>query len=429
MLGRLIDKLTKGPTLDAHPVYTPMYDEIEDYAKKDSYLNFYNRPSFKGCDAYDKLKALKGSDKIEAMHFLLKRTNFLLQFYKDRSYSENDDSRAYIAHCWILDSLFRTKFEFPIDYNFADLFDAFYLRNDKTNKKRINIEHRPFTGLTMQMEKHLKRHGLTDRLKKDVEHILSTRLMAPIITQMNEPSYWGQDLGKGIKRLQQILIVDGDASSVPPFEFGTGRCGVILRDDLEKLPQEKKQDWFTLFHHLHNATAGKPSQKFLKEAKPLVDAVGINEFKSHVVSWFNSLSKLQTFIEKRKHSWGGEEYETEVHEFIEQRSYNLLKGLMWSMSRFHDQTSLQAIAALTEKCFQKIPGIGPAAASVGNAGIYTLAESKGLGGISHLSRLKMKIRQNNTQKLIQKYIDEQAAKQGIKPAQVEEIAAPDYGLV
>ncbi len=98
------------------------------------------------------------------------------------------------------------------------------------------------------------------------------------------------------------------------------------------------------------------------------------------------------------------------------------------MSRFHDAKSLQTIALLVEKCFQKIPGQGPAAAGVGNAGIYTLAQSKGLAGISHLSRLKLRIRQNNTQKLIQKYIDEQAARLGIKPSQVEELSAPDFGM-
>ena len=116
------------------------------------------------------------------------------------------------------------------------------------------------------------------------------------------------------------------------------------------------------------------------------------------------------------------------YEYIESACHALLKGLIWSMSRFHDQESVKNVAQLAEKCFEKVPDHGPVAVAVGNACIYTLAQSKGLNGISHLSRLKLRIKQNSTQKLIQKYIDEQAEKLGIKPTQIEEISVPDFGL-
>lgn len=426
MLGKLIDKLTKGPELEAHPIYTPIYNAIEDFIlKNESHISFYNRLSFKGCEEYEKLKQLKGIEKIEAMHFLLKRTNFLLQFYKQNQYGHKD-SEAYIVHSGLLDALMRTKFEFPENYSFAELFDTFFMRDDKKSRKRIELEHRPFTALAIQMEKHKKRLGLTEQLKADARHILDSPLIKPYVNKTAQQYYWGHDIGKAVKRLQQLLIVEGEDDSVPPFEFGSGRCGSLINKNISELAEEKKAKWFALFHHLHTASAGKPTQKFLKTAKPLVDAIGANDFKKLANEWFSALARLPIAIQTQTYSYG-QEYE--VHEYIESHSFNLLKGLLWSMSRFHDQKSLQSISLLTEKCFQKLPGIGPAAAGVGNAGIYTLAESKGLAGISHLSRLKMRIRQNNTQKLIQKYIDQQAAKQGIKPAQVEEIAAADYGLI
>lgn len=424
MLGKLIDKLMKGPVLEAHPVYTPIFDKIEDFVvKKFPYLYLGERISLKGCEEYEMLKKLKADDKTEAITFLLKRTNFLLQFYKPRNRSKN--SHAYEAHVGILDSLMRTKLDFPLDFSFSKFFDSLY-QPPEPGSSKIKISERPFSPLATQIEKYHKRFGLTENLKTDIDYILASKPLKPYLKKINDNHYWGPDVGKAIQKIQQLLIVEGDDKSVPPFEFGTGRCGSLISQTIETLAGERKAKWFALFHHLHTASAGKPTQIFLKSAKPLVDAIGASEFKNLVNEWFSALGKLSITTRMETYSYG-QEYE--VQEYIESKSFNLLKGLLWSMSRFHDQTSLQVISSLTEKCFQKLPGVGPAAAGVGNAGIYTLAESKGLGGISHLSRLKMKIRQNNTQKLIQKYIDEQAAKQGIKPAQVEEIAAADYGLV
>ncbi len=424
MLGKLINKLMKGPELEAHPVYTPIYDKIEDFVvKKFTYLYLGERISLKGCDEYEMLKTLKTDEKTEAIAFLLKRTNFLLQFYNPRSRDKN--SHAYKAHVGILDSLMRTKIDFPLDFSFSNFFESLFLPSVRDSSK-IKISERPFSPLATQIEKYHKRIGLTEKLKGDIENILASKPLKPYLEKTNDSHYWGPDIGKAIQKLQQLLIVKGDDDSVPPFEFGTGRCGTLIDHSIGALPDERKAKWFVLFHHLHTASAGKPTQKFLKSAKPLVDSIGAAEFKGLVNNWFSALAKMPVETKTETYSFG-QEYE--VHEYIESQSFNLLKGLLWSMSRFHDQTSLQTISSLTEKCFQKLPGVGPAAAGVGNAGIYTLAESKGLGGISHLSRLKMKIRQNNTQKVIQKYIDEQAAKQGIKPAQVEEIAAADYGLV
>jgi len=115
-------------------------------------------------------------------------------------------------------------------------------------------------------------------------------------------------------------------------------------------------------------------------------------------------------------------------EFTPSPLQTMFKGLVWGMAQFHDEKSLAAIAALAEKCFERIKGIGPAAPALGNACIYTLSASKGLSGVAHLSRLKLRVKQNNTQRLIQKKIDENAARLGLKPAQIEEMAAPDFGL-
>ena len=74
-----------------------------------------------------------------------------------------------------------------------------------------------------------------------------------------------------------------------------------------------------------------------------------------------------------------------------------LRNLSLPMAQFHDEKSLASIAGLAEKSFERIKGIGPAAPALGNACIYTLGVSKGLSGVGHLSRLKLRIKQNNTE--------------------------------
>ena len=117
------------------------------------------------------------------------------------------------------------------------------------------------------------------------------------------------------------------------------------------------------------------------------------------------------------------------YDFLAAPNLEALKGFVWMCVQFHDKTTLSTIAKLAERCFRKIPGKGPAAASLGNACLYVLAKSKGLDGIAHLSRLRLRIRQNNVQNLIEKYLLEAAEAQGVTIHEIEDLAVDDYGLV
>ncbi len=261
--------------------------------------------------------------------------------------------------------------------------------------------------------------------------VLSVALAASSVAKYLQTEFkeqnWGSDIGKAARKLQKLQQVAG-GETLPAYEFGSGRFGTMVKEELQLFPTEQQVQWHQLFHHLSGASSSKPGKKFIKSVTLLIDAIGARDFKNQANKWL--LATVNLDISKQPHTYIHDGHTDTFHtiEYIESNSFNLIKGLLWSMSRFHDKQSLQIIARLTEKCFQKIPGVGPAAAGVGNAGIYTLAQSKGMTGISHLSRLKLRIRQNNTQKLIQKFINEQAKKKGIKPAQIEEIAAVDFGL-
>ncbi|MEL6945368.1 MAG: DUF4132 domain-containing protein, partial [Bacteroidota bacterium] len=106
----------------------------------------------------------------------------------------------------------------------------------------------------------------------------------------------------------------------------------------------------------------------------------------------------------------------------------MAKGLVWTMVQFYDRTTLQLLSALALRSYKKIPNIGQAAGALGNACLWTLANSKGLQGVSQLARLKTKVTQSNTRKLIERLLLSEADKKGISIQTIEELSLMDYDL-
>ncbi|MGY0216470.1 DUF4132 domain-containing protein [Endozoicomonadaceae bacterium StTr2] len=430
MLDKLIKRLTGGKE-EAAKVAEPLderFDKLvaeieQDILQEHRNIWLGSRLPFNQSPAYTTLKGLKGQDKVDLVIYLSLRCNALE--HQEQNVSWYNQDPRYQFSCSLLDAIMRTKLSFPESFSFLSLFDLFYGHYDHKNP-RVSLGLRPFTALVSQIEKHAKAQGFSDQLQSDINIILEHPLTRPWLE--GGRNHYGPDVGKAAGKLQRLLSEAGGDVQVPKYELGSGRLGRIISASLEHCTAEQWNHWNQLFHHLATASGSKPSKKFMDTSRTLTDAIGIRAFKTVSQHWLKHA--LEQAIEETRTTTqhGTHQYTYSTYTWIEDYIYSLMRGLLWSLGRFHDGTTLDLMARFTEKCFQKIPGQGPAAASIGNAGIYTLAHTKGLDGISHLSRLKLRIRQSNTQKLIQKYIDEQAVRQGITPAQVEELAAPDFGL-
>lgn len=197
---------------------------------------------------------------------------------------------------------------------------------------------------------------------------------------------------------------------------------------LDKQKEEEKIAWYKLMAHAQKASGSKPSSKFLKDSKVLMDELGTDKFKSIVQEWFNHLAGMKETVTITVHEYSGQEYQSQQTTYLDSLNSDALKGFVWMSSFFHDQKTVQAIGKLAERCFKKIPGIGATAGALGNACLYTLYASKGLDGIAQLSKLKLKIKQNSTLELIEKYIDEAAKKLGISAMEIEDLAVDDFKL-
>ncbi|MBO9489788.1 DUF4132 domain-containing protein [Endozoicomonas sp. G2_1] len=429
MLEKILQRLRNAKTSGAQPqtsefdhyfnaIQTQVIDSTE-------YLYSYHHLPFKDCEEYQQLKKLPALQKIAALEALMNKIN---SYDLDTRDYNNPNKQANYIYSRLIEALLKTRIDFPIDYSFSDLFSLLYHQG---RKNKLALNDGPFGYFATQIEKHVKRHGPQTHIAEDIEELLANKLIKPHINGNEGNYYWGPDIGKAIQKLQNALTsanANGE-QQVPSYKFSSGRFGQIARQAFETSNLTNDNNWNSLLRHLSTAKAGKPSKKFLTTSSQLIDQIGIKPYKKLVNQLFKQLVELEVIITQRTSNYNGQEYVYHNYEYIESGCYQLLKGLIWSMSRFHDQESVQNIAKLTEKCFEKIPDHGPVALAVGNAGIYTLAQSKGLGGIGHLSRLKLRVKQNSTQKLIQTYIDQQAEKLGIKPAQVEEISVPDFNLI
>ena len=179
--------------------------------------------------------------------------------------------------------------------------------------------------------------------------------------------------------------------------------------------------FYELFHIFLKASSSKPSQKFLKDSSSIIDEIGLVQYKKIIHSFLELLISLKVTEVRHANGWV-------THEFLKEKNNILVKGMIWSLSKFHDSKTLNLIAQTAERCFKKIPGIGSAAAAVGNACIYVLGNTRGLEGISQLSRLKLKIKQNSTRKLIEENLEKAANKMGVTTSEIEEISIPDFDL-
>ncbi len=286
------------------------------------------------------------------------------------------------------------------------------LLHNYKNHKDINFPRWPI-GLTVsQLEKCLKNNELTDMQQEALIKVSKWKAF-------DKRNYYGSDLQKAHAKLVKLISTEDLAAA--PYPLSNEGIGQKMKADLDDMPDELRQSWYRLFHIAATSNGSKPSKTYLKNFDTQLETMELSKFKSQMQDWLTAAASANAFQDNNTVN----HYNAGALSNIMQ---TLLKGLVWGLSRFHDEKTLAAVSKLAEKCFNRLPGIGPGAAALGNACIYTLANSKGLGGVAHLSRLKLRVKQNNTQKLIQKHIEEQAQKQGLPATKIEEMAAPDFGL-
>lgn len=394
-----------------------LFDSIVEKAQQEEKINYFSKQS--DLDSYKYLSALSDKQKV---HFILHGVKVLDAYHANRTSYSSDDTRWQFSHTYygFINHLMKTKIAFDED-DIVNLTEAF-LSNRMYNQR--NIFHWPVGNFVQRLETHFKEASLTEN-KKQALLKLRKRL------EETEYSYYEKNQVKLVEKIDKIFFVKehGEQAIKPVYFAGEDDFSAYANGVIEKFSEPEKIHWFKVLSISQKASGGKPSAKFLKEAKDAFTVLGPDKFKKTINDWILWVIKFKEKEITHVHTYNNREYTHITVEFLSAPNVEMIKGLTWMCVHFHDKTTLHNVAVLAERAYKKIPGKGPAAAAIGNACLYVLAHSKGLDGVGHLSRLKLRIKQSSTQNLIDKYLDEAAQKEGVTVHEIEDMAVDDAGLV
>ncbi|MEL6697733.1 MAG: DUF4132 domain-containing protein [Bacteroidota bacterium] len=407
---------TSYPFPSGYPTLQVLTEDLLSYKKEHG---LWEMPKLGSLESYAAIKKLSIAEKKELIIWMTLEMDREILFSRTNSGRRHQQSREVMAdkiYQVLLPILLKSNLQFLPE----ELYKVFtYYRSFQSAHNYPNLSYRPMGLWTQQMEKSIKKQGWSSSWETFLTNFLGWHELAGNHT-------YGADLDRVKAKLRNMLHKGQHPEApVPPFSFFQDRVSHQIEADHKQFAPKVQDAWTNLFHLFLKATSGKPSQRYLKSLLPYIEAIESDTYQLQVQEWLRVYLKMEAEQNVHYYQSGGT---YTYYSFLHDKIKVFLKGMIWSLLHTQNSEVLTLLAQVTQKSFEKVPGVGPKAASIGNAAIYVLAQSEDLEGISHLSRLRMTISQNNTQKLINKYIEAASEARGISPQEIEEMSIPDFGL-
>jgi len=413
------DKGSKSAYPEYDQILTDLLTEINNRETTRNYFTLYD-VKFGELNAYNALKKKEISFKQAFTKWLV--SDVVKRYRKKKmrpSFGNDNVDQKLRLEEELLPLLFRSNLQLS-DEDYIYYFKHF--RNNKySHYGRLN--YWPVGFLTQQLERKNKKGGIGKELKNFLKTVLSWKELN------SKNNYYGSDLSKVKNKIEAIVFENSHPeNTIKTFAFNAGPFGDFANAKTKNLSSDFLETIFPILHLCFKVTGAKPTKKFIAETSGLIDQIDFKKYKAFIYTLLEKVIEIQPIETVHQNRHNGETYTYSSYVFIDKEDLNTLKGLVWTLAKFHDTTTLTLLAKLGERCFKKIPGTGPTAAALGNACIYVLANTKGMEGIAQLNVLKQRIKQTSTKKLIDKYIDELSSKLGISQSDIEESVVPDFGL-
>ena len=303
----------------------------------------------------------------------------------------------------------------------ADYLRLFQLYGLDVDAPPATLELWPFPwGLTLaQVGRLAKKQGQ-----------LSPRMLALLALVLQATSGGQGDGAKLNVKVQEVLNqVGGGVLPTVTFAEGDplGQQLTAFVADLDPAAATTAA-WLRLLQVWQKASGGQPTASYRKELAATTTALGAEAVRAQGRVWLDTLGTMPVVEETQTiHYPNKYDYTYTSYTYLLDANAPIAKGLIWTLQPLADAGILAQLTALAAKCFRKIPGKGPLAAGLGNACLLALSQN-GLPGVAALARVRSKIRQTNTQETIARYIAQESAKLGVSPAEIEDMAVPDFGL-
>ena len=303
----------------------------------------------------------------------------------------------------------------------ADYLRLFRLYGLDINAPPAQLELWPFPwGLTLaQVGRLAKKQGQ-----------LSPPMLA-LLALLLQATSGGQGDGAKLNLKVQEILNQAGSGAIPTVSFAEGDpLGRQLTDFVAGLDPAAATTaaWLRLLQLWQKASGSQPTASHRKDLAAATAALGAAAVRVQGSIWLSSLSAMPVVEETQTiHYPNNYDYTYTSYTYLLDANVPIAKGLIWTLQPLADTGILAQLTILAAKCFRKIQGKGPLAAGLGNACLLALSQN-GLPGVAALARVRGKIRQTNTQELIARHIAQESVKLGVSPAEIEDMAASDFGL-
>ena len=386
-----------------------------------SKIQYYtvNSNDLGGIAEYEALKEQKPEEIKPFIITLLNYIQKLILSISNEEYSAEDVLKSGIINLTyaIIGGLLRRNQKYG-DEEWIQLIKKVYsiYQSISEQKIKLRLSDFPFNYSIQQMERKLKKEEPTKVLIDFIKEMLKWDIL-----HRENKGYWGSDMSKVTAKLNSILKKSGETTI---FELRTQDIGPAINEIVSRVSKNVNPLYQTLYLAA-DASGGKPSKQYLEEVEKSISDLGRAAYRNVAQQILQVAVDHKNTVNEIKYD---NDYTYTQIMFLSDSSKQFIKGIVWTMQVFSDKESIRLLGKLLERSFEKIPGIGPAATAIGNACAFTLGNIRGKNGLGELARLKVRLKQNNIKKTIDKYLTEGAKKYNVSVEELKEMAVPDFGL-
>ncbi|MCO5948307.1 DUF4132 domain-containing protein [Mucilaginibacter flavidus] len=363
----------------------------------------------------DDVLSLNDKVKVSFIVYLVKRIHNFYVSHRSMSSADRDYQRVNVCQAF-LNHLFKTRIDMEDD-DFEIIINTAILYSKKNSYVKV-----PLKAILNQLQ---KKHDVLP-LPESLQVVL-----AALLSKLKSSDDFCAELerAKLKEQVNHILFPPQNSESLRTVLFpGDDDFPILANTSIALLPADEKALWYQLFTICKKASGAKPSKRYLDEGDAIITQLG-DRFKRTLVPWLDYLISLKEREKRNPQTVGNHTYIVISYEFISPPATECLKGLIWLCALSKDASLINRIALLADRSYRKIPGQGQTSTAIGNACLFTLYKIEGLEGISHLSRLKVRIKLASTLNLIEKYLVQAAEERDIPVGNIEDLAVDDFGLI
>ena len=200
-----------------------------------------------------------------------------------------------------------------------------------------------------------------------------------------------------------------------------------LCDILDALEPGDRDRLVAVLALVEHPSGSKPSDRWLKAAQSAIAAFGAERFAATMVRVLERVG-VNGGVPVMMPGWFQEEWREVDPTLLSPKHSDLLKGLVWALAPQADAAAVQAIGDAAERCFKKVPGVGPRAPKIGNACLQALAVARAPNAVAQLSRLKVRVKHNSSRTQVARALTQVAGRTGVSEDALEDMSVPTCGL-